>query len=311
MVSASEVRTRSAERTQRPSEWPEGLPAKISGKANRPFRGTALKRVKSNWIAIIIFDDDSTGAVAAMTAETVLTFKDCTYRYGVRRPAVKAVSTQFSRGVTALLGPNGAGKSTLLALGAAALRPRSGSVSVDALGSDRPSRYRRMVSWMPQRVPVATGLSVQEHVAMVVWLKGVSRSEAWDRAGAALQHVELGGHCERRATQLSGGERSRMGLAQALAQQAPVVMLDEPTAALDPAQKEVFADLVRDLLVDRVVLISTHDVNDLAICDQVTVLASGGVTFSGSHADFLSPHGTTLTALASYRERLGAQGPAT
>jgi ABC-2 type transport system ATP-binding protein len=161
---------------------------------------------------------------------------------------------------------------------------------------------------MPQSITAVAGCSTREQVALAGWLKGLSRSAAWDAAGRALQQVGLRSQAEVKAAELSGGQRARMGLAQALVHEASVLLLDEPTASLDPAQRHNFLTVIEDLADSRSIVVSTHDVNDLATAfDRVLVLDSGRITFDGTVPEFLAPAGTPVTAVDAYRGRVASQ----
>lgn len=213
----------------------------------------------------------------------------CTYAYGRRKaPVLEDFSYQLPEGLTILLGPNGAGKSTFLKLAAAVVQPRSGSVSLGRLSS-RNKAYRTAVAWMPQHISAMPSLTVREYVAYVGWLKGMSRSEAWDRSADAVASVELTEKSGAKTDQLSGGQLRRVGVASALVHDARVLLLDEPTAGMDPHQRRVFRNLLNGL-TDRVqVLLSTHDVVDLAEeADHVAVLHGGTLLHSGTTSSFLA-----------------------
>lgn len=237
-----------------------------------------------------------------------LTLESCAYRYRWRRAlALRPTSLHLSPGRTVLLGPNGAGKSTLLGLAASALVPTAGSVTVDGVGSGERA-YRRLVSWLPQAVAPVPGNTVREQVALHGWLKGQGRAEAWEAAGRAVDRVGLADLSSRRATALSGGQRARMGIAQALVHDAAVILLDEPTAALDPVQRALFVDLLADLDPGICVVVSTHDVHELdSVYDRVVVMDSGSVRFDGDMAAFLRPEadGAALAPVAAYAHRIG------
>lgn len=221
-----------------------------------------------------------------------LTFEGITFRY--RRsgpPVLRDFSWEVPCGRTVLLGPNGAGKSTLLALGADAMQPRRGRVTYGTLDPtvhrDRPC-YRRFVGWMPQQIRPVPGLTVREQVTYAAWLKGLSNAAAKDAASKSLNWTDLESLADRKTTTLSGGELRRLGLAQVLAHDAHVLLLDEPTAGLDPAQRARFRELLAALPADRCVVVSTHQVDDLdALFDQVVVLEAGTIRYSGSTAEFM------------------------
>jgi ABC-2 type transport system ATP-binding protein len=186
---------------------------------------------------------------------------------------------------TLLLGPNGAGKSTLLKLLSGFERPQAGVVTIEGR-SDRRALYSR-VGWMPQDVQPARGLNVLEQVEYVAWLGGASRRHAQSRASDAVSAVDLDEQRSVRADRLSGGQLRRLGLAQALVRQAPVLLLDEPTAGLDPAQAVKFRRLIKNLDAPGGVVISTHQIDELADdVDDVVLLAAGSIRFGGSVEEF-------------------------
>ncbi|WP_323379417.1 ATP-binding cassette domain-containing protein [Streptomyces durbertensis] len=197
----------------------------------------------------------------------------------------------FPSGRTVFLGPNGAGKSTLLGLAASALRPQSGSVRFGRLspeGKRGRRAYRRRVAWMPQQLTSVPGLTARDQVAYVGWLKGMSRTDAWDQALRALRQVELGEHADERVDRLSGGQQRRVGVAQSLVHGADLLLLDEPTAGMDPRQRTVFHQVLGGLPETVHIVLSTHDTADLeSTYDNVVVLLDGQVRFLGSVRDFL------------------------
>jgi ABC-2 type transport system ATP-binding protein len=207
-----------------------------------------------------------------------------------RRPAVDGVSVTFGPGRTVLLGPNGAGKSSLLAVAGGALRPNRGGVTADPDAVRLGSRgYARAVGWMPQEVRRIPGFTVQEQVEYHGWLKGYSSQRSRQLSHDALAMVGLTDLAGRRTHELSGGQLRRVGLAQTLVTQPRVVLLDEPTTGLDPAQRMRFRDVMGGLPPEQAVVVSTHLVDDLdELFDRVVVLALGKVRFDGTLPAFLS-----------------------
>ncbi|MER5227278.1 ATP-binding cassette domain-containing protein [Streptomyces flaveus] len=224
-----------------------------------------------------------------------LVLDSCTFAYGRRRAAVlKDFNYRLPDGLTILLGPNGAGKSTMLQLAAAVTAPQRGTVTWDGLDA-KSKDYRRTVAWMPQNITPLPSLTAREYVAYVGWLKGMSRDDAWDNAPRALSRVEMSEHADTRTSQLSGGQLRRVGVACALVHDARVLLLDEPTAGMDPRQRRVFRDLLAAVKDEVRILLSTHDVTDLAEeADHVSVLVGGRLVQSGSTSEFLAhtPPGT-------------------
>ncbi|GGZ25357.1 ABC transporter ATP-binding protein [Streptomyces inusitatus] len=226
------------------------------------------------------------------------------YSYGRSRPAVlNSLSYSVPDGFTVLLGPNGAGKSTALRLACGLNQPRTGAVRLGELPShDR--RFLRRVAWMPQQITAMTGLTAREQVAYTGWLKGMSRSSAWEAAATALAKVQLRDQSDVKTRHLSGGQLRRVGVASALVHGAGTLLLDEPTAGMDPTQRRVFRDLVLRLATDDVrVLMSTHDIADLADeANHVTVLVNGRITYNGSADGFLAhaPEGSSEARRAEF-----------
>ncbi|MFJ8858535.1 ATP-binding cassette domain-containing protein [Streptomyces sp. NPDC102451] len=212
-----------------------------------------------------------------------------TYRRGLR-PVLSQLTYEVpDQGLTILLGPNGAGKSTTLALLAGTVEPTVGRVLFSDTNVTSATReFRRHVAWLPQRVPTSPQLTSREYVAYIAWLKGENRVQAWKRAGAALEQVGLAEQSGQKTASLSGGQLRRVGIACALAHDARVILLDEPTAGLDPHQRSVFREVLGDVAASTPVLMSTHDVIDLAEeADTVTLMESGKVRHHGGTQSFL------------------------
>lgn len=186
---------------------------------------------------------------------------------------------------TALLGPNGAGKSTLLKILAGVYKPQAGSVRGETPKGR--TTLRRYVGWMPQDIAAVQGLSVKEQVVYSAWLAGQKRTDALMHATEALEQVGLTEKADSSSRQLSGGQRRRLGLAETLARSSPLLLLDEPTAGLDPAQRQNFRRILRSLPAKHGIVVSTHQVDDLDdMFDHVTVLSEGKIAFDGPIEDF-------------------------
>ncbi len=184
---------------------------------------------------------------------------------------------------TMLLGPNGAGKSTLLKLLCGYEVPDAGTVDFDGK-TGRRTLYAN-VGWMPQDVQPARGLTVSEQVEYAAWVGGESRRDARALARQAVIDVDLEEKKDVRTDRLSGGQLRRVGLAQAVVRRSPVLLLDEPTAGLDPAQAANFRRLLRSLDYPGGIVISTHQVHELEDdVDRVAVLAGGEIQFAGTVA---------------------------
>ncbi|MER7028393.1 MULTISPECIES: ATP-binding cassette domain-containing protein [Streptomyces] len=221
-----------------------------------------------------------------------LQFTRCSFRYGRKVPVLDGLSLTIDHRAAVLLGPNGAGKSTLMGIAASWLAPTRGAVAWRGRtpGTTRErAAYRAAVGWLPQHIKPMPGLTVRENVAYIGWLKGMARREAWDRSAPALERVKLTGLADRRSHQLSGGQLRRMGIAGTLVHHSELVLLDEPTAGLDPSQRKVFRQVLDDLLTDVHIVVSTHQTEDLdAVYDHVVVLDRGTVRFQGATSGFLN-----------------------
>ncbi|MEU3776145.1 ATP-binding cassette domain-containing protein [Streptomyces sp. NPDC032472] len=232
-----------------------------------------------------------------MRSSMPLVFDRVSFRYGRKTSVFDDLSLRIDARATVLLGPNGAGKSTLMAIAASHLRPSSGSVTFG--GGTAKGRhlvaYRKRVAWIPQQITPMPGLTVREQVAYAGWLKGMPKDLAWKASEDALRRVDLTRLAERKSHQVSGGQLRRMGIAGALTHRSELILMDEPTAGLDPTQRLVFRELVDDLADSVQVIVSTHQTEDLAdLYTHVAVLAHGKICFQGSPADFhaLAPAAT-------------------
>jgi len=218
---------------------------------------------------------------------TVVT-QDVTKRF-VRTQALAGVSLSLSSGVTGLLGPNGAGKTTLLRILATVLAPDSGSVRTLGLDPANPreqTRIRRSLGYLPQEPGFQRGFSVFEFVDYVAILKEMTHARArHDEVRRVIDSVDLTLVSGKRVRALSGGMRRRVALAAALLGDPSLLVLDEPTAGLDPEQRLRFRELVSRAGEGRAVVLSTHQTEDVAaLCQDVVVLHEGRVRFQGTPA---------------------------
>ncbi len=204
--------------------------------------------------------------------------------YGGSQWAVRDVSFSVARGeVVGFLGPNGAGKSTTLRIVAGFLGATSGRVRV--AGHDiveQPMKARAAMGYMPEAVPLYPELRVEEYLRYRAELKGVARSARRSAVGRAMELARVADHASYPIGHLSKGYRQRVGLADALVASPPILILDEPTAGLDPNQIREVRDLVRELGRDHAVMLSTHILPEVeASCDRAVVIAKGRLVASG------------------------------
>ncbi len=206
-----------------------------------------------------------------------------TKQYG-RKIAVDCVSTVLKPGVYGLLGENGAGKTTFMRMLCAILESTSGEVFLDgreivSMGAE----YRDILGYLPQEFGYYPNYTAREFLLYMAALKGIPRDTAKKRAGELLKIVGLNDVGTKKMKTFSGGMKQRVGIAQALLNYPKLLILDEPTAGLDPKERVRFRNLISDYAGDRIVLLSTHIVSDVeAIADEVLLMKKGKVLTQGT-----------------------------
>jgi ABC-2 type transport system ATP-binding protein len=226
-------------------------------------------------------------AVALAGPALSVNIQDVTRRFG-RFTAVRSARLSAGTGVSGLLGPNGAGKTTLLRVMATVIPPTSGTVRL--LGRDPavpPQRrqIRRRLGYLPQDLGYYPNFTVAEFVEYFALLKEVPQARAAAAAAAAIERVGLTGRARSKLRTLSGGMLRRVGIAQAIVNDPLLLLLDEPTAGLDPQQRIEFRALLREIGQRATVIVSTHLIEDVtAACDQVAVMADGRIAYTGTPA---------------------------
>jgi ABC-type multidrug transport system ATPase subunit len=188
-----------------------------------------------------------------------------------------------------LLGPNGAGKTTLMRILAGILRPSGGTVRIgshDGATERGRTAVKRVLGYLPQELGVYPDLSVREFLDYIAILKGLEQTgERKRRVSELLDTVGLANVGSRKLKTFSGGMKRRVGIAQALLNDPQLLIVDEPTAGLDPEERIRFRNLLVDLAGDRTVLLSTHIVEDVAqMCQRLAVMANGQIAFHGTTA---------------------------
>ena len=195
--------------------------------------------------------------------------------------AVDRISIKLQKGVYGLLGANGAGKTTLMRMICGILKPESGTISFDGMDVSE-ENYRAILGYLPQDFgyyPEFTGMDFLLYMAA---LKGIGKAQAKRKSNELLQLVSLQDVAKKKIKTYSGGMKQRLGIAQALLNQPKVLILDEPTAGLDPKERVRFRNLIKDWGKENIILLSTHIVSDIEhIAGDVLMMKDGQLIFSG------------------------------
>lgn len=198
--------------------------------------------------------------------------------------AVEGVTLTMTNGVYGLLGVNGAGKTTLMRMLCTLLKPTSGSITCD--GQDifeMDAAYRDLLGYLPQDFGFYPDFSVRDYLLYIAAIKGVRPVVARDRVKRLIHQVGLDKVATRKMKRLSGGMKRRAGIAQAMLNDPRILILDEPTAGLDPNERIRFRNLISELSEDRLVLLSTHIVSDVEyIASEIWLMNGGRITDQGS-----------------------------
>jgi ABC-type multidrug transport system ATPase subunit len=211
-----------------------------------------------------------------------------TYRGNVR--ALRDFQLQLGPGILGLLGPNGAGKSTLMRILATLTQPTAGRILWNGTDISRePDSLRAVLGYLPQDFGVYPNLSATEFLEYLAAVKGVDTASAHKRIGELLELVNLASVARRPLGGFSGGMRQRVGIAQALLNDPKLLIVDEPTAGLDPEERVRFRNLLSELSGERIVILSTHIVSDVeAVASGIALIAGGQLVAYGTPESVLS-----------------------
>ncbi|MBD0674846.1 ABC transporter ATP-binding protein [Streptomyces sp. CBMA156] len=219
----------------------------------------------------------------------MLELVDVTKVYKGGKRAVDGVTMRLGPGMVGLLGPNGAGKSSLMRIVSTVTRPTGGQVryeGVDVVAE--PDRLRRELGYLPQDFGVYPNLTSREFLAYLAAAKGLGARSARARIDELIQLVNLTEAVKRPLGTYSGGMLRRVGIAQALLADPRVIVVDEPTAGLDPEERVRFRNLLSELAAERVVMLSTHIVSDVeSVASDIAVVARGRLLRRGSPDELL------------------------
>ena len=218
-----------------------------------------------------------------------LTITNLTKEFGQFR-AVNEVSYTMQNGVYGLLGVNGAGKTTLMRMLTTLMKPTSGQITWDEQDIfEMDGKYRNLLGYLPQDFGFYPDFSVYDYLMYIAALKGIRPAVAKQRVKELLKQVGLIKARHKKMKTLSGGMKRRAGIAQAMLNDPRILILDEPTAGLDPSERIRFRNLISELSEDRIVLLSTHIVSDVEyIANEILLMQDGQLTMSGTSEEVIA-----------------------
>ena len=218
-----------------------------------------------------------------------LTIQNLTKEFGTLR-AVDHVNFTMTNGVYGLLGVNGAGKTTLMRMLTTLIKPTSGEILWD--GQDvyaMDGLYRKLLGYLPQDFGYYPDFSIYDYLMYIASIKGIRPAVAKERVKLLLKQVGLVRARHKKMKTLSGGMKRRAGIAQAMLNDPKILILDEPTAGLDPSERIRFRNLISELSEDRIVLLSTHIVSDIEyIANEILLMKDGCITMSGTAEEIVA-----------------------
>lgn len=199
--------------------------------------------------------------------------------------AVNQLNFEVSPGdIVGFLGPNGAGKSTTMKMITGFLEPSSGSVEIHDLNIIKhPIKAKKLLGYLPEGAPAYGDMTVAQFLTFIAQVRGLTGKYKKERLAAVVKQVELEQVLDRQIDNLSKGFKRRVGLAQAILHDPKVLILDEPTDGLDPNQKHQVRKLIQNLSKDKIVIVSTHILEEVsAVCNRAVIIASGEKLFDGT-----------------------------
>lgn len=235
--------------------------------------------------------------------ETEIVIKNLNKSYGSKQ-ALKSVNLHIESGMFGLLGPNGAGKTTLMKILACLQKESSGVVTVCGNSIKDAAAIRKMTGYLPQDFSMYGNMTAYEAMDYLGVLSGLKKTQRRKTIPVLLEKVNLQDNHRTKIKAMSGGMRRRLGIAQAILHDPKILIVDEPTAGLDPEERVRFRNLLCEIAQERIVLLSTHIVGDIeSTCEQIAVLCRGVLIFRGTVMELLKEaEGKIYTARISRKE---------
>jgi len=239
----------------------------------------------------------------------MIQFKQVSMQYKPHRMALSNIQLTIQEGMFGLLGPNGAGKSTFMRMLASLIRPTSGHVLIDGIDLEQRARdIRKLIGYLPQSFMAHPSMTGREFMDYIGIMKGMHQSSARSsHITATMEEVGLASKLDDRISTYSGGMIQRLGIAQAMLGNPPFLIVDEPTASLDPEERVRFRLLMNRYAAQHTVVLSTHIVADIeASCSKVAVLNRGAMVYMGTTQELSSlAEGKVWSAVLTDEEFMG------
>lgn len=200
------------------------------------------------------------------------------------RIAVENVNAELTEGIYGFLGANGAGKTTLMQMICGIVAPTSGEVKINGKNNiEMGEEFRNLLGYLPQEFGYTPGFTAEDFMLYIASVKGLDPRYARRRTRELMKLVSLEGDMKRKIRTFSGGMKRRLGIAQALLNDPKILIMDEPTAGLDPKERAYFRNVIAEMAQDKIIIISTHIVSDIEyISDQVIIMKKGRFILQGT-----------------------------
>jgi len=237
--------------------------------------------------------------------KTEIVISNLSKNYGEKQ-ALSDVSIHIETGMFGLLGRNGAGKTTLMRIIATTLNKSSGSVTVCGYDISKAKEIRKLVGYLPQEFSMYPNMTVYEAMDYLGVLSELPHKMRQEKIPVLLKSVNLDDCRKVRVKALSGGMKRRLGIAQTILHDPQILIVDEPTAGLDPEERVRFRELLSEIAENRIVILSTHIVEDIEkTCENIAVLDKGIIIFNGLLSAFI---GTETSLEDAYMKKMGGLG---
>lgn len=219
--------------------------------------------------------------------ENKIEIKNVDKFYG-KKQALYNINLTINQGIFGLLGRNGAGKTTLMKTLATLHQKKSGNITVCGVPIENTKEIRSMTGYLPQDFSMYPTMTVEESLDYLGILSGMTKDIRQNRIDVLLKRVNLTEHKHKKVKALSGGMKRRLGIAQALLHDPQVLIVDEPTAGLDPEERIRFRNLLCEVAEERIVILSTHIVGDIeATCEDIAIMNNGRILWQGTVSELI------------------------